>query len=110
MIPLSGIAWFFGGVFLANSVPHLVNGVSGKTFQTPFARPRGQGKSSAVVNVIWGTTNLVIAYALLDKLGSFDPHATVDMAVCGLGALLIALFSAHWFGRFNGDKTSEEPH
>ena len=31
------LAYFFGGAFLANTVPHLVNGISGSPFQSPFA-------------------------------------------------------------------------
>jgi len=47
------IAYFFGGTFLINSVPHLVAGVSGNPFQTPFASPPGEGLSSSTVNVLW---------------------------------------------------------
>jgi hypothetical protein len=39
------IAWFFGGAFLANTIPHLVSGISGSPFQSPFASPPGQGLS-----------------------------------------------------------------
>jgi len=31
-----GLAYFFGGVFLANAVPYLVSGVSGRPLQSPF--------------------------------------------------------------------------
>lgn len=48
------IAYFFGGVFLANGVPHFVAGISGHAFQTPFSKPPGKGYSSSYVNVIWG--------------------------------------------------------
>ena len=27
------LEWFFGGAFLANAVPHIGNGVSGRPFQ-----------------------------------------------------------------------------
>jgi len=40
------VSYFFGGVFLVNAVPHFVNGVSGRSFPTPFASPPGKGKSS----------------------------------------------------------------
>ncbi len=33
------LAYFFGGAFLANAVPHLGNGISGRAFQSPFASP-----------------------------------------------------------------------
>ena len=35
------LSYGFAGVFLANAVPHVVNGVSGRAFQTPFAKPPG---------------------------------------------------------------------
>jgi hypothetical protein len=42
----SYFAYFFGGTFLVNAIPHFVNGVSGRSFPTPFALPPGQGRSS----------------------------------------------------------------
>jgi hypothetical protein len=41
------LAHFVAGAFLANGVPHFVQGICGNKFQTPFARPRGIGESSA---------------------------------------------------------------
>src|SRR5208337_2245093 len=49
---------FVAGLFLANGVPHFVQGISGHSFQTPFASPPGVGESSPVVNVLWGFPNL----------------------------------------------------
>src|SRR5262249_30597419 len=54
------IAYFFGGAFFANFIPHFVNGISGNPFQSPFASPPGEGLSSAMVNVGWGLGNLVV--------------------------------------------------
>jgi len=31
------LSYFFGGVFLANAVPHFVSGTMGRPFQSPFA-------------------------------------------------------------------------
>ncbi len=59
------VAYFFAGAFLANSVPHVVQGICGNTFQTPFASPPGVGESSATINVLWGWLNLVIGGGLL---------------------------------------------
>jgi hypothetical protein len=36
------IAYFFGGAFLSNAVPHFVSGVTGRPFQSPFAKPPGK--------------------------------------------------------------------
>src|ERR1700720_1720054 len=57
--------WFFAGAFLTNAIPHVVQGICGNRFQTPFASPRGVGESSAVVNVVWGFANLAIGGGLL---------------------------------------------
>jgi hypothetical protein len=95
-------AWFFGGLFLMNALPHLVSGATGRPFQTPFARPPGEGLSSATINMLWGLFNLVVAYALIAKVGAFDLRALPDVAATGLGMALIGLFSARHFGRFHG--------
>ncbi len=51
------LAHFFAGAFIANGVPHFVQGICGNKFQTPFASPHGVGESSALVNVVWGWFN-----------------------------------------------------
>jgi hypothetical protein len=96
------LSWFFGGAFLANVIPHLVSGVMGRPFQSPFAKPRGEGLSSSTVNVLWGFLNLVVGYVLVCRVGDFDLRSTADAAALGLGALLLALAMARRFGRFNG--------
>ena len=96
------IAWFFGGAFLANTIPHLVNGISGSPFQSPFASPPGEGLSSAMVNVLWGMSNLVMCYVLVVRVGRFDLRKTKHVFVLGLGILVIAIMSALAFGRFHG--------
>jgi len=58
------LAFFFAGVFFANTVPHFVKGISGDKFPTPFAKPPGKGLSSPLVNVLWGGFNLAIGFIL----------------------------------------------
>jgi hypothetical protein len=96
------VAYFFGGVFLANAVPHFVSGVIGKPFQSPFAKPPGEGLSSSTVNVFWGFANFVFAYLLLVRVGNFDLHATDQIVALGAGVLLIGVMCARLFGRFHG--------
>lgn len=93
---------FGGGVFLMNAVPHLVSGVVGRPFQTPFAKPHGVGLSSSTVNVLWGFANLVLAYLLLVWRDAYDWSNGFDALAVGLGALAIALFAARHFGKFHG--------
>ena len=96
------LAWFFAGAFLANTLPHLINGISGNAFQSPFASPPGQGLSSSTVNVLWGFFNLVVAYLLTCRVGSFNLRKTPHVLVLGAGFLLMALMLARAFGRFHG--------
>jgi hypothetical protein len=99
------VALFFGGVFLMNAIPHVIAGVLGRAFQTPFARPSGEGLSSSTVNVAWGFGNLVAAWVLLWPVGGLEPRAWAHVLAAGLGALAMALFHAWHFGRFHGGRT-----
>ncbi len=101
------VSYFLGGAFLANAVPHLVSGMTGRPFQSPFARPPGQGLSSSTVNALWGFFNLVVGYLLVCRVGDFDLRDTPDVAALGLGLLLLAVVAARQFGRFNGGNTPE---
>lgn len=96
------IAWFCGGAVLVNAIPHLVSGLQGRPFQSPFARPPGVGLSSSVTNVLWGFVNLAVAYGLLAWIGAFDLNEWSHVAAAGLGGLLIGLALARHFGRFHG--------
>jgi hypothetical protein len=96
------VAYLFGGAFLANSVPHLVSGMMGRPFQSPFAKPPGQGLSSSTVNVLWGFFNLVVGYILICRVGSFSLHSTGNVVFLGLGILLMSVMAARSFGRFHG--------
>jgi hypothetical protein len=109
MMLLTWVAFFFGGAFLTNALPHLISGLMGRPFQSPFAKPPGEGLSSSTVNVLWGFFNLALAYALLGRVADFDLHSTADVAAAGLGALAIGLFSARHFGRFHGGNAPEAP-
>jgi hypothetical protein len=106
---LHWVSYFFGGALLANAIPHWVAGAMGRPFQSPFAKPLGQGFSSSTVNVLWGGLNLFIAYLLLVRVGTFDLRAPADIGAAALGALLISLFGARHFGRFNGGNSPTEP-
>ncbi|HTA76665.1 MAG TPA: hypothetical protein VK791_05875 [bacterium] len=94
------VAYFFGGAFLVNAIPHFVMGVTGHPFQSPFAHPPGEGLSSSTVNVYWGSFNFLVAYLLLARVGKFDLHKTVPVVVTAVGGLLMAVMLANAFGRF----------
>lgn len=99
---LHDVSYFFGGVFLANAVPHFVSGMMGRAFQSPFAKPPGEGLSSSTVNVLWGFANFVVAYLLIARVGSFNLHTADQVIDVGAGILLMSLMSARLFGRFHG--------
>jgi hypothetical protein len=100
------VGWFFAGAFLTNAIPHVVQGICGNRFQTPFASPRGVGESSAVVNVLWGFCNLAIGGALLYIFLPQLPPPWPLCAVALIGGLIIALYLARHFGRVR----KEAPH
>src|SRR5471032_2563786 len=102
MLVLPLLSYVFGGAFLTNAAPHLISGLMGRPFQSPFAKPPGEGLSSSTVNVLWGALNLAIAYALLVWVGTFDLRSLPDVGAAALGGLLIGLLSARQFGRLNG--------
>jgi hypothetical protein len=98
------IAYFFGGAFLANAVPHFVNGVSGNAFQSPFASPPGEGLSSSTINVLWGLLNLAVGYLLVCRVGNFSLRNTRQVLILAAGMLLMSLNLAIMFGRFHGGR------
>ena len=96
------LSYFFGGMFLSNAVPHFVSGVMGRPFQSPFAKPPGQGLSSSTVNVLWGFFNLAVGYVLVCRVGNFNLRSTDQVVAFGLGVLVMSMVSARAFGRFHG--------
>jgi hypothetical protein len=96
------VAYFFAGTFLANAVPHFVNGVSGLPFQSPFAAPPGEGLSSSTVNVLWGFLNLAVGFVLVTRVGRFEARRTTHVLVFGAGVLWISIMLARHFGKFHG--------
>jgi hypothetical protein len=101
------VSYFFGGMFLTNFIPHFVSGMMGQPFQTPFAKPSGEGLSSSTVNVLWGFFNAVVGYLLVVRVGNFDLRSICDVLALAVGALLISLFSARHFGQFHGGNFPE---
>jgi len=93
------VVYFFSGVFLVNGVPHFVHGVSGNPFQSPFASPPGIGESSPLVNVLWGTLNFIIGYALLAYAGLFGLGLNLSSFAFVCGGLTIAMILAVHFGK-----------
>jgi hypothetical protein len=89
---------FLAGAFLCNALPHLSAGLRGEPFPTPFARPRGVGLSSPLLNFYWGMANLVLALVILWRhpvvLGP-NPELGAMLA----GALLLGTYCSRHFGK-----------
>ena len=96
------VAYFFGGAFLVNAVPHFVSGVTGRAFPSPFASPPGQGLSSPTVNVLWGAFNFLLAYLLLCRVGKLELRRFPHVVPVAAGGLLMAVMAARAFGRVFG--------
>jgi len=80
------LATFFGAFFLTNAAPHFLNGASGDPFPSPFANPPGKGLSSPLVNVLWGSFNLLVGYILL-RVGRTSTRNKISMLILFLAVL-----------------------
>ncbi len=89
----------FAGSLFCNCIPHLVAGLQGIPFPTPFAKPRGIGNSPPIVNFLWGCSNLVVAIAIAwRRLPSPEPLLAGLMLVVGfvaIGSYLSVHFGRH---------------
>jgi len=92
-------AYLFAGMFLTNGVPHFVEGITGRRFQSPFASPPGVGESPPWVNVIWGLVNFFAGYALVFGVGDFIFGLNRASLMVGIGAFVAAVLLAVYFGR-----------
>ncbi|MGC9602494.1 MAG: hypothetical protein ABSE76_02015 [Minisyncoccia bacterium] len=87
------IASFFAGIFLANAIPHFMQGVSGNRFPSPFAKPPGRGLSSPMVNVVWALFNFVVGYLLL-QVGQVRSGNMMSLVIFFVGAAAISIMSS----------------
>src|SRR5689334_19810136 len=94
--PLQYVALFVVGAFLCNCIPHLVAGLQGMPFPSPFARPRGVGNSSPPVNFLWGALNLAIGIFILSR-HPLTIGLNYGVQAFVAGALLLGLYLARHF-------------
>ncbi|ASV29964.1 hypothetical protein [Maribacter cobaltidurans] len=84
------VAAFFAGMFLANAIPHLINGISGDPFPTPFADPPGKGLSAPWVNVLWSFFNIIVGYFLF-QYAKITIKNKLSLIIFIIGALVISI-------------------
>ncbi|GGC63898.1 hypothetical protein GCM10011396_08580 [Undibacterium terreum] len=92
------LAHFFAGAFLCNCIPHVACALQGSPFQTPFAKPRGVGNSSPLLNFLWGFFNFVVGLFLLAAFPiatALDPECLPLL----LGAFAMGIYLSLHFGK-----------
>ncbi|MGO4713229.1 hypothetical protein [Bradyrhizobium sp. 2TAF24] len=99
----------FAGALLCNCVPHLTAGLQGEPFPTPFAKPRGIGPSSPLVNVLWGAFNLAAATTILG-VHPVPLGANLDCLAIGAGALALGIHLSRHFGRVRNRLVAAPSH
>ncbi len=90
---------FVSGLFLANGVPHFVQGISGNPFPSPFGKPPGAGESSPLSNVLWGFGNFVAGALLLHFFWPQGSEAWAGWIAVWAGVLVIAVQLSMHFGK-----------
>jgi len=107
MILWNILALVLSGAFITNFLPHFIHGISGKTFTTPFAKPRGIGPSSPTVNVLWGFFNLMMGL-LLAQLGQLKSGNTILWISFLTGFTAMALFLSKRLAKQHSYKKNEQ--
>lgn len=93
------LAMFVAGALLCNALPHVISGLRGERFFTPWARPRGIGTSSALENFLWGAANLVVGVGIITRTAMQNvPHGLIAIVA---GFLLAGTGLSIVFGRRN---------
>ncbi len=92
------ILLLFAGALLCNGIPHLAAGLKGEQFPTPFARPRGVGESSPLVNFYWGSFNVLLGLQILSR-HPVTVGANPRIASVVAGTLVLGTYLALHFGK-----------
>jgi hypothetical protein len=100
------ILLLFAGALLCNCIPHLAAGLRGERFPTPFARPRGVGESSPLVNFYWGSFNVLLGLHILSR-HPVTVGVSPEFASVVAGGLLLGTYLALHFGQMRKAKRSD---
>jgi len=102
---MSFVSLFFAGAFLCNCIPHLCSGLMGRPFPTPFAKPRGVGDSSPLVNFLWVCFNLLLGSYLLSR-NDLVLGPNPELATLIFGALALGTYLSLHFGKVQATKAA----
>jgi hypothetical protein len=95
---MNAIVLLLAGALFCNCVPHLASGLQGAPFPTPFAKPRGVGNSSPLVNFYWGAFNLAVGVAILSR-SPLPLTPSLDLLAFLVGFLGLGTYLALHFGK-----------
>ncbi len=94
---------FFAGAFLANSIPHYVNGISGKEFVRPFLYRFVKWMPNPLFNVIWGMLWMVLSLFLFEMYYKSNPGLlfiiglNLDFVIYASGFAIVSIFLSIFF-------------
>ena len=93
------LVYFLAGLFAANGIPHFIKGITGEKHPTPFG-----ASSSAVVNVLWGSANFILAWALWHYAGLHRPldHTFRYELTFVLGGFILSVLMAYSWSHNRG--------
>jgi hypothetical protein len=101
------LADFFAGAFLSNCLPHLLCGLQGVPFPSPFSKPRGVGDSSPLVNFLWGSLNLLAGLILLSR-NPVSIGLSGEFAALVVGFLMLGVFCSLHFGKVRQGRSARQ--
>ena len=101
---MSYLTFFLAGAFLCNCLPHLICGLKGEPFPTPFAKPHGIGNSSPLINFFWGSFNLLAGIVLM-FCHPLESSFLLHYAAFAGGFLLTGIYASCHFGKVQAEKS-----
>ena len=96
---IKAVVLFLSGLFLANGIPHFINGISGRNFHNPTLHRFVPNIPSPLFNVIWGLLNFVLVILLLTAAQIFKLPVQPEGILFALGFAFAAIGLSIFFNR-----------
>ena len=97
----------FAGALLCNCIPHLVSGLRGERFPTPFTRLSKTPTSSPLQNFLWGATNLSVGLTMMMRR-LLSVHVAPQFYLLMAGFLVAGILLSRHFGRVHKTSNSAQ--